>query len=271
MHCRGNLSAHRLQRRARSGGWPSGSGCPRALPPVLRSVCEEISLPLSSTPTEHPLPTEIVEKILHGTRVLACMRVSGSGTIVRANPAAGRATGTPAAELAGRRIAEFLAQDDGERMERWLVSGVPSSSELVLLNFVSGDHQVQTLQCRLFAEGTDLIVAGEPDIEEDRELSEDLLRLNNELAVLSRESARRSRELEAARARLADTLAELESSYWHLRKIQEYLPVCMRCGNLKTGEAQWESVVDYLRSHEVFVSHGYCPTCAKVLERELES
>jgi hypothetical protein len=42
----------------------------------------------------------------------------------------------------------------------------------------------------------------------------------------------------------------------------------MQCGKVKTKEAEWESVVDYLKANEIFLSHGYCPTCADAISRE---
>lgn len=76
-------------------------------------------------------------------------------------------------------------------------------------------------------------------------------------AALAREVEERTR----AEARLRETLAELERSHWHLRKIQEVLPICMECGKVKTGERSWEEVVQYLKHNAVFISHGYCPSC----------
>lgn len=54
---------------------------------------------------------------------------------------------------------------------------------------------------------------------------------------------------------------QLNDSFWHLRKIQEVLPICMECGKVKGEAASWEPVVDYLKQHALFLSHGYCPAC----------
>ena len=35
----------------------------------------------------------------------------------------------------------------------------------------------------------------------------------------------------------------------------------MHCGKVKTGEARWEGVVDYLKKNSLFLSHGFCPDC----------
>jgi hypothetical protein len=60
-------------------------------------------------------------------------------------------------------------------------------------------------------------------------------------------------------------LAELNQSHWHLRKIQETLPICMFCGKVETGEAQWQEVVEYLKANSLFLSHGCCRDCAHLM------
>ncbi len=226
--------------------------------------------PLTSSPEGlDPLPPAAVRSLLQDTRVLTYLRISREGAVMDANRVFSRWTGLPRSDLLGQPIQRVLTEEDRPRMERWLEGHDPLPDEAFLLNFVSTSHDVQTLSCRLFAHHGDVVLLGEPDLEEDRTVAEELLMLNNELSVLSRENARRNRELETARRELADALAERESSYWHLRKIQEHMPLCMRCGKMKTGDAEWESLVDYLRSNDILVSHGYCPTCADdVLQEE---
>jgi len=56
---------------------------------------------------------------------------------------------------------------------------------------------------------------------------------------------------------------QLQNSFWHLRKIQEVLPICMGCGKVQANNSSWEDVVQYLKNNALFLSHGYCPECAK--------
>lgn len=91
---------------------------------------------------------------------------------------------------------------------------------------------------------------------------EELARLNNELAVLARENRRKNRELEEVAGKLEQTLHELNESHWLLRKVEEVLPMCLRCGSVDAG-ADWQPLVDYVRSNATFVSHSYCPSCAE--------
>ena len=85
--------------------------------------------------------------------------------------------------------------------------------------------------------------------------------LNNRLAVEVRESARKGKELERVNVKLQQALDELDNMYWHLRKIQEVLPICLQCGKVKTGDGSWQTLMDYLKANSHFLSHGYCPDC----------
>ncbi|MBD3292951.1 MAG: hypothetical protein GF393_08515 [Armatimonadia bacterium] len=130
------------------------------------------------------------------------------------------------------------------------------------LNVFSPGHECETLQCRVWRSEGLTLVLGEREAEDSARLQRELMDLNNEFVVKSRELTRRQRELEHARAKLQGALDELETSYWHLRKLQEVLPICMECGKVKRADSTWENVVDYLQRNALFLSHGYCPDCA---------
>ena len=70
---------------------------------------------------------------------------------------------------------------------------------------------------------------------------------------------------------LQETLDTLHRTHWHLRKIQEVLPICVGCGKVKTSDAKWEDVLAYLQANAEFLSHGYCPDCARQAEREFDN
>ncbi len=229
------------------------------------------------------LPDSVAGEFLESSRVVVWARLSEDGRVITANAEMARRFGVGRGQLEGTPLVELLTEAEKPRMKVWLnawdpgnralgsderSSGEAGPREPSLINFVSADLAVFTLRCLVYLDGTDRILIGEPDIHEDRSITDELLRLNNELSVLSRENARRSRELEAARRELAETLAELETSHWHLRKIRENLPLCMECGRMNTGDDGWESLLDYLRSNGILVSHGYCPSCAERLLSE---
>ncbi len=70
---------------------------------------------------------------------------------------------------------------------------------------------------------------------------------------------------------LQETLDTLKKSHWHLRKLQEVLPICVVCGKVKSAEAKWEDVHTYLRANAEFLSHGYCPDCGRQALQELDN
>ena len=87
-----------------------------------------------------------------------------------------------------------------------------------------------------------------------RDLKEELQALSAELAVAARENARQARALKRA-------LEERDRLYWHLRRVQELLPICMDCDAVRP-EGEWMGLAEYLRRNEIAMSHGLCPTCA---------
>lgn len=99
-----------------------------------------------------------------------------------------------------------------------------------------------------------------------------LIRQLAEIDTRSKDSAARIEDLEKAQSTierenrtLKVAYEHLDTSFWHLRKIQEVLPICMGCGKVKTADASWEDVVSFLKNNSMFLSHGYCPDCEKKL------
>lgn len=78
----------------------------------------------------------------------------------------------------------------------------------------------------------------------------------------------RTEELEAAKRRLEESIAETAASHWMLERVADVLPLCMDCGQVREGR-EWGSVLDFLKRNAQFLSHGYCPDCAqRFIERE---
>jgi len=103
-------------------------------------------------------------------------------------------------------------------------------------------------------------------LQENRKLIWQLAEIN----TLSKDSAARIKDLEKAQSTierenrtLKVAYEHLDTSFCHLRKIQEVLPICMRCGKVKTADATWEDVLSFLKNNSKFLSHGYCPDCGK--------
>jgi heme oxygenase (mycobilin-producing) len=163
--------------------------------------------------------------------------------------------------LIGRSIFEFMAEPSRAAVANELASGRRRLRECTLLNFQTATGERFTLECRLDVQPKTFAIVGAAPRQQSRAYTEALEDLNNRLAVEVRESARKQKELERVNRKLEETLRELDTAYWHLRKIQEVLPICLECGKVKTGEGSWQTVVDYLRANSQFLSHGYCPEC----------
>jgi hypothetical protein len=192
------------------------------------------------------------------SRAVHYLTASIDGTVRGCNAAMAAALKAAPADLAGRPVWSLLTEADGASLrQRVQVPGGDAGGKF-LLNFVDAGHSPFTLECRCEVRPDGVLLLGEPP--DDRTFQEEWLHVNNQLAVLGRENARRRKELETATTRLEQTLRDLEGSYWHLKKIQEVLPICMDCGRVKAG-AEWEGVAQYLKENALFLSHGYCPDC----------
>lgn len=108
---------------------------------------------------------------------------------------------------------------------------------------------------------------------EHRRLVHELERLNQEIfqaseTILSLEH--QGMNLVSTNQILEQTLSNLQNSFWHLRKIQEVLPICLVCNKVKTVGSNWQDLVDFMKQNTSFLSHGYCPECFDKLRTRLD-
>ena len=170
--------------------------------------------------------------------------------------------------LAGQSLWDRMTQVDAAAIQTTLNSENADSEGPMLLNFVDRDQSVQTLECHVEVRREDFVLIGEPVRDHDRALAKELLELNNRWALLVRENEKNLKALRQANEDLEKALSDLNESHWHLRKIQETLPICMYCGKVKTGDARWEGVVEYLKANSLFLSHGCCPGCFDLMNEQ---
>jgi len=211
------------------------------------------------------LPIANLPRFLARSRSLHWLRATFDGRIGAANPAFELLLEEPAGALAGQSLWDRMTQADAASTQAILKSEDPDSEGPVLLNFVDRGNTVHTLECQVEVHSESFVLVGEPVLEHDRALAKGLLELNNRWALLVRENEKNVKALAQAKEELEKALAELNQSHWHLRKIQETLPICMFCGKVETGEAQWQEVVEYLKANSLFLSHGCCPDCAHLM------
>jgi heme-degrading monooxygenase HmoA len=222
------------------------------------------SLPLEEVAAD---AAPVLTRYLATSRAVHLLVASPDGTIRSANTAMATSLGVSEAELAGRLVWSLLTDHDAALLRDRAERGDRNYEEPLLLNFVDARNAPFTLECRCDVQSGYFILIGEPHCGNTEEFQAGLLGMNNQLAVLARENARQNKELRQTKQELEHALAELQNSHWHLKKLQEVLPLCMECGKVKSG-AKWESVVQYLKENALFLSHGYCPDCLAIKSEE---
>lgn len=206
---------------------------------------------------EATAPVPLLVRSIRSFEHLRFVHFDGSGSILEANEVFAGDFDTTPERLRGTPIGDLLTDDGAADLDGWVRNGLPA--EPVILNFTRR-RSATTLRCLLEQREDGVALLAEAMSELEDRAAGRMLELNNEMAVLSRENTRRRRELERA-------LEELRTTHWHLKRIQEILPVCMGCEKIKTGSTSWKSLVDYLHENDIFVSHGYCPPCAEEYAR----
>jgi len=200
------------------------------------------------------VPQSAVEQFLAGSSFVHSFLCTPGGTVLSVNDAVTRQLRVPAAELVGASLWGYLSGRSRDVLEEQLTVGA-GSPERFLLHLRGAPDVLYTLSCLLAPAPEGFLLLGEPTLARLQAFTEEMIELNGELTALSRESTKQ-------KVRLARALAELETSYWHIRRIQEVLPICMNCNRVKTETSRWEDVAEYLKRNSLFLSHGYCPPCS---------
>ena len=204
---------------------------------------------------------ELIAQALSGSEMLHFIVSTPDGVITQCNPTVAGALGTSCDKLMGTLLWTRLAENDATALQARIAKGRRSPGERIALTFQTQDAASYTLSCWVDVHPTHFAIMGGVAAEGTSEHDEGVYALNNDLAVLARQNARTSKELAAAKAKLQETLDELQRSYWHIRKIAEVLPMCADCGKVNSAENHWENVRDYLWENSLFLSHGACPEC----------
>jgi len=125
--------------------------------------------------------------------------LESDGTIRFANRALLKCLKVDFGEMIGRNISDFLTGPDGELLSKRLTDPYHiSPGEELLLNFVDVDQIPHSLRFRYASIDGTFLLLGEPPQSDNQTLQEELMQLNNQLSVLSRENVRKSRDLTKA-------------------------------------------------------------------------
>lgn len=146
-----------------------------------------------------------VTSFFDASAVVHLALLSPDGQIQLVNPALANCLKVPSDVLAGKNILNFLTTPDGKTLAGLLAPPEASFDKEFLLNVVDTDQVPHSLRIRLASIKGGFLLLGEPPREDNQGLQEELLQLNNQLLVLSRENVRKGKELERTLADLKKT------------------------------------------------------------------
>ncbi len=71
--------------------------------------------------------------------------------------------------------------------------------------------------------------------------------------------------------RLAERVAELETTLANVKQLRGLLPICSYCKQVRSDTDYWEQVEQYISQHtELQFSHGVCPSCYERVAAEFD-
>lgn len=219
----------------------------------------EASASMGGTVLDWP---EMLSHFIAGSQLVCYFVADRAGIIQVCSAGFASALQMAREEVTGASLFSFMTEHSRTAIMVLIESRAREPRSTTMLGFRSPSGRYFTLECQLDVQPAAFAVIGSVSKElQTQPYMETLEDLNNRLAVEIRESARKGKELERVNQRLRETLRERDTMYWHLRKIQEVLPICLECGKVKTSDGTWETLVEYFKANSGFLSHGYCPAC----------
>jgi two-component system NtrC family sensor kinase len=160
---------------------------------------------LQSSP---PAVARLLSSHLASSESICVVSANASGDIASCNDAFCRLVGFERTALQGVTLWSLLVDTDAEVL-RDLTRSSEASPAWLRLNFVDAASVPHTLSCTVDVGRAGLSLVGERNARREADFEQEVLRLNNELAVISRENARKSKELERAMRKLREAQALL--------------------------------------------------------------
>lgn len=149
-----------------------------------------------------------VSSFLDSSSVVHLAILDSEGVVRFANQALARCLKVDCSEMAGKNFINFLTTTDGEILSKSL-TGESVTPIDVLLNVVDVDQVPHSLRFWIGPLDGAFLMLGETPREDNQALQEELIQLNNQLAILSRENVRKGRKLAKALAESKKTQALL--------------------------------------------------------------
>ncbi len=146
---------------------------------------------------------------LASTQFVHLIVAAADGTIRGCNPAMAALLKRPADQLVGKSVWQFLPEADAAALRRRIEGAERGQKERFLINVVDVHDEPFTLECLLDVQPDGFVLLGETPKRQEEGFRDEMVRLNNDLAVLTRENVRKSRELAKALADLKEAQARL--------------------------------------------------------------
>ncbi len=156
-----------------------------------------------------PMAMPLVSSFLDLSKVVYIAILDSEGRIRFANQALAECLKVDYSEMASKKLITFLTGPDGELLTKRLSGEDIIPDEELLLNVVDADQVPHSLRFRYASIDNGFLLLGEPPQDNNQALQEELIQLNNQLSVLSRENVRKGRKLSKALADLKKTQAML--------------------------------------------------------------
>jgi signal transduction histidine kinase/CheY-like chemotaxis protein/HPt (histidine-containing phosphotransfer) domain-containing protein len=163
-----------------------------------------------------------IASVLEHSTTIHLALLGRDGMIRWANRTMADSLDCDASQLIDRSITEFLASFDIEMMKGCIAGTerLPDGGRCV--NFLLENNVLHTLQCSFIPVDTaTVMLLAEPMLEDNRSLQEELLQLNNQLAILSRENTRKGRKLEKTVQALSEEIEQRKKAETELEKALE--------------------------------------------------
>lgn len=91
------------------------------------------------------------------------------------------------------------------------------------------------------------------------------------LLIMMVNNQRMEEELTVSHQQLQEQVASLEQAMSEVKVLKGLLPICATCKKIRDDQGYWNQLETYIHRHsEATFTHGTCPDCAVVMEREIE-
>ena len=153
--------------------------------------------------------SQLLARYLDGTRAVNLLAADLSGTIRQCSSQTAELLMASREELIGQSLWGYLPEKEAAGLRERVAGGVRGAGDKSYLNLVDRHQVPHTLECLFDVQPDGFVLLGEAPRKADEAFQEEMVRLNNELALLSRENARKSRSLEKTLAELKEVQARL--------------------------------------------------------------